>query len=63
MKKAYYLSLLILATLAVLSCAKKEEQTKTPQIQPPDPVTGIREADFVWGKEIGTECDLLLPTR
>ena len=53
MKKAYYLSILILAIMAVFSCAKKEEQTKTPQTKSPDPVTGIREADFVWGKEVG----------
>jgi hypothetical protein len=53
MKKAYYLGILVLAIMAVFSCAKKEEQTKTAQTKPPDPVTGIREADFVWGKEVG----------
>jgi hypothetical protein len=49
------LGLLLIGMIMVLSCSKKEEHSGASQLKPPDPTTGIREADFVWGKEVGPD--------
>lgn len=54
MRRICYLGLLLVGVLMALSCSKKEERPGASQLKPPDPTTGIREADFTWGKEIGT---------
>jgi hypothetical protein len=55
MKRICRLGLLLVGVILVLSCSKKEERSGASQLSPPDPTTGIREADFVWGKEIGPD--------
>ncbi|TFH65020.1 MAG: hypothetical protein E4G91_03940 [Candidatus Zixiibacteriota bacterium] len=55
MKRLCYLGLLLLGMIMVLSCSKKEERSGASQLKPPDPTTGIREADFVWSKEVGPD--------
>lgn len=55
MKKICCLSLLLVGVIMVLSCAKKEERSEVSQLKPPDPTTGIREADFVWGQAFGPD--------
>jgi len=49
------LGLLLVGVIMVLSCSKKEERSGASQSKPPDPTTGIREADFVWSKEVGPD--------
>jgi hypothetical protein len=53
MRKICSLGLLFVGVIMVLSCSKKEERSGASQPKPPDPTTGISEADFVWGKETG----------
>jgi hypothetical protein len=55
MSKICCLGLLLVGVMMVFSCSKKEERSGAPQLKPPDPTTGIREADFVWSKEIGPD--------
>jgi hypothetical protein len=55
MKRICCLGLLIVGVIMILSCSKKEEQSGASQLKPPDPTTGIREADFVWSKEVGPD--------
>jgi hypothetical protein len=58
MRRFCSFGLLLAIVIITLSCSKKEEQAATPQIKPPDPATGIHEADFVWGKEVGPDVTL-----
>jgi hypothetical protein len=53
MMRFFSLGLLFVGVIMILGCSKKEERSGTSELKPPDPTTGIREADFVWGKEIG----------
>jgi hypothetical protein len=55
MTRIYCLSLLLVGVIMVLSCSKKEEHTGASQVKPPDQTTGISEADFAWGKEVGPD--------
>lgn len=55
MRKLCYSVLLLLALILLGGCSKREGESKISELKPPDPVTGIREADFVWGKEVGQD--------
>jgi hypothetical protein len=55
MRRIHLLGLLLVGAIMVFGCSKKEEQPSVSQLKPPDPTTGIREADFVWSKEIGPD--------
>ncbi len=52
MKRFFYLGIILLGITAIAGCSRKEGQQSSAQLKPTDPTTGIREADFVWGKEV-----------
>jgi hypothetical protein len=54
MRKLIFLSILFVAFGLLLTCSKKQSQTGTSELKAPDPTTGIREADFTWEKQAGT---------
>jgi hypothetical protein len=53
MKSIGCLCLIFLGLAIACGCSDKKEESKQAASKPPDPVTGVRDADFVWGKEAG----------
>jgi hypothetical protein len=50
MRKLCCLSLLVILAIAITGCSKQDKNAGTTELKPPDPITGIREANFTWAK-------------